>query len=212
MKKPISKLHYITTSALLAEQACAGGADWIQLRLKNISYDDYKAEALKVQEVCKRYGATFIVNDSADLALDINADGVHIGKEDILAQWHIDALLARNSIIGCTTNTTGDVLHFKGKPVSYLGLGPFRFTATKQKLSPVLGLDGYKKIFEDLGTSGMSPIPPIVGIGGVLPEDVPALLETGLHGVAVSGAITNAADISAATRQFKNILSYEVQL
>lgn len=166
MMRPISKLHYITTSAALAEKACAGGVDWVQLRLKNISYDDYKAEALRVQEVCRRYGATFIVNDNADLALDINADGVHIGKEDILTQEHIDALLARNAIIGCTTNTAEDVLHFRGKPVSYLGLGPFRFTTTKQKLSPILGLGGYKQIFEELRKSGMSPIPPIVGIGG----------------------------------------------
>ncbi len=202
--RQISKLHYITTSAALAEKACAGGVDWIQLRLKNVSYSEYKAEALRVQEVCRKYGATLIINDNAALALDINADGLHIGKEDILLPEQEQELLARGAIMGCTTNTIDDVLHFKGKQVSYLGLGPFRFTTTKQKLSPILGLDGYKKIFDDLKTSGMSPIP-IVGIGGVLLEDVPAMLETGLHGVAVSGAITNAADVTAAAKQFKNI-------
>ncbi len=80
--KAISKLHYITTNASMAEQACAGGVDWIQLRLKNVSYDEYKTVALEVQAVCKKYNATFIINDNIKLALDLGADGVHVGKED----------------------------------------------------------------------------------------------------------------------------------
>ena len=205
--KKISKLQFITTNAATAEQACMGGVDWIQLRLKNVSYDEYFAVGKEVQAVCRKYNAIFIVNDDVKLALDLDADGVHVGKEDSLPQHYIDEMLSKGKIIGCTTNTTDDILHFKGKPVSYLGLGPFRFTTTKQKLSPILGIEGYKEIFEGLKHSDMNPIPPIIGIGGVTIEDVAALLGTGLHGIAVSGAISNAADVTDAARQFKSLLN-----
>lgn len=204
MKPAISKLQYITTSATLAEQACMGGVDWIQLRMKNVSYQDYRAEALKVQAICKKYGATLIINDNAALALDIKADGVHIGKEDVITAEEEAALLAGGYIIGCTTNTIDDILHLCGKPIDYVGLGPFRFTTTKENLSPILGIDGYRKILNELKDLDTTH-PPVIGIGGVAEQDIDDLLGTGLHGIAVSGAITNAADIQAAARNLKNI-------
>ena len=205
--KKISKLHFITTNAYTAEQACKGGVDWIQLRLKDVSYDEYFKVGKEVQAVCKKYNATFIVNDNIKLALDLDADGVHVGKEDPLPQHYIDEMLGKGGIIGCTTNTIEDILHFKGKPVSYLGLGPFRFTATKQKLSPVLGIEGYKRIFDDLRKTDMHQVPPVIGIGGITLNDVPALLDTGLHGIAVSGAIANCHDVTAAAEGFKRLVS-----
>jgi len=203
--KAISKLHFITTSAALAEKACAGGVDWIQLRLKNLTYEEYRKAALEVQEVCKRYNATFIINDSIQLALDINADGVHVGKEDPLPQADIDAMLGRGGIIGCTANTIEDFIHLDGKPVSYIGLGPLRFTQTKQKLSPILGIEGYQRLFAAIKERGMN-VPPVIGIGGVTDSDVAALLATGLHGVAVSGAIGNAADVTYAAQKFSELV------
>ncbi len=203
----ISKLHFITTNANAAEQACKGGVDWIQLRLKDVSYDEYFKVGKEVQAVCKKYDATFIVNDNIKLALDLDADGVHVGKEDILPQHYIDEMLGKGGIIGCTTNTIEDILHFRGKPVSYLGLGPFRFTTTKQKLSPVLGIEGYKRIFDELKNTDMGPVPPIIGIGGIIIEDVPGLLDTGLYGIAVSGAISKADDITEAAKTFRGLVS-----
>lgn len=199
--KQISKLHFITTNAAAAEQACRGGVDWIQLRLKNVTYDNYKHEALRVQEVCRRYGATLIINDNAKLALEIKADGVHVGKEDVVSPEDEAALVAGGYVIGCTTNTIEDVLHLSGKPISYLGLGPFRFTTTKQHLSPVLGLEGYHEILDKLKKDKVQ-FPPIVGIGGVTLVDVSELLATGLHGIAISGAIGNAENISIAASSF----------
>ncbi|MBS1565613.1 MAG: thiamine phosphate synthase, partial [Bacteroidetes bacterium] len=79
----ISKLHYITTTPQLAEQACRGGVDWIQLRLKDIAYEDYLHIAREVQEICKAYDARLIINDNVALAKEVGADGVHIGKEDM---------------------------------------------------------------------------------------------------------------------------------
>ncbi|GAA4461078.1 thiamine phosphate synthase [Nemorincola caseinilytica] len=204
--RKISKLHFITTSAALAEQACRGGVDWIQLRLKNVSYEEYRKVALEVQDVCKRYNATLIINDLPRLALDINADGVHLGKEDIMTPEEEAALLAGGHIIGCTTNTLEDILHFKNKPVSYLGLGPFRHTTTKQNLSPILGLGGYKNIMESLRTSSQK-LPPVIAIGGIILYDIPSLFETGIHGIALSGAIGNASDISAKAAEFTKLVN-----
>ncbi len=200
--KPISKLQYITTSAELAEDACSGGIDWIQLRLKNVGYDEYYAVGREVQKVCKKHKATLIINDNPRLALDLGADGVHIGKEDPLPQEDIDELLKRCCIIGCTANTIEDFLHLAGKPVSYVGLGPFRYTTTKQNLSPVLGQDGYSHLFTEIKLRGLI-VPPIIGIGGIEAGDVHDLLKTGLHGIAVSGAISNAPDKVKAAKKFK---------
>jgi len=203
--RSISKLHYITTSAALAEQACMGGVDWIQLRLKDVSYDEYFKLGKEVQEVCRKYNATFIINDNIKLALDLNADGVHVGKEDPLPQNHIDEMLGKGGIIGCTANAIEDFEHLDGKPVSYIGLGPYRFTETKKKLSPILGFDGYRKVFAQLRTRHMTP-PPVIGIGGITTDDVSVLITTGLHGIAVSGAISGAPDVREAALNFIDIL------
>jgi thiamine-phosphate pyrophosphorylase len=203
--RSISNLHYITTSAAQAEQACMGGIDWIQLRLKNVSYDEYFKAGKEVQAVCKKYNATFIINDDIKLALNLDADGVHVGKEDPLPQNCIEEMLGKGGIIGCTANAIEDFEHLDGKPVSYIGLGPYRFTETKKKLSPILGLDGYRKVFAQLRARHITP-PPVIGIGGITIDDVSVLMTTGLHGIAVSGAISGAPDIRKAAVEFKDIL------
>jgi thiamine-phosphate pyrophosphorylase len=203
--KLISKLHFITTNEVAAEQACRGGVNWIQLRLKDVEYEQLKSTALKVQEVCKKYRATFIINDDVQLAWEINADGVHLGKED-MAPDMARAILGDNAIIGCTANTFEDIIQSAGYPIDYIGLGPFRFTATKKNLSPVLGVEGYKRIINVLKKiPGNFPV--IVGIGGITVDDIPDLAATGLSGIAVSGAIGNADDIAGAARTFITAIS-----
>ena len=189
--KQISRLQYITTSAIHAEQACKGGVDWVQLRLKNISFDDYKAIAVEVQAICKQYGAKLIINDNVDVAIAISADGVHLGKDDMP---HAEArlLLGDDYIIGGSTNTADDIIRLSREPIDYLGVGPFRFTSTKEKLNPIVGLEGYKRIIHELKNSSVS-VPPLIGIGGIAEEDVADILSAGLYGVAVSGAISRAA-------------------
>ncbi|MDE3235793.1 MAG: thiamine phosphate synthase [Bacteroidota bacterium] len=199
----MEKLQFITTTAALAEEACKGGVRWVQLRLKNVDYNTYKTEALQVQEVCRQYGATFIIDDNVELAADIKADGVHIGKEDMPLK-EARELLGNHFIIGCTCNTLEDVISIAHGPADYIGLGPYRFTTTKQKLSPILGLEGYQNIFNALQQKGIT-VPPVIGIGGIEAADVPALLQTGLRGVAVSGAISNEKDIRLAAQQFVSL-------
>lgn len=203
--KNISKLHYITTDPHHAEQACKGGVSWVQLRLKNVPYDTYYSVARQVQQVCKKYNATFIINDNVHLALDIKADGVHIGKDD-MPPAEARQLLGDNFIIGCTANTLEDIIRLASQPIDYIGLGPYRFTTTKEKLSPVLGLEGYRSIRQQLQQARIT-CPPIIAIGGILSYDIPLLFNAGANGIAVSGAIHNAGDIAATAKEFMDTIA-----
>lgn len=198
--KQISRFQYITTSAIHTEQACKGGVDWVQLRLKNISFEDYKKIAIEVQSICKQYGARLIINDNVNLALAIQADGVHLGKED-MPYAKARLLLGDGYIIGGSTNTVDDIIRLSKEPIDYLGVGPFRFTSSKEKLNPIVGLEGYQRILHELKNRSIS-VPPLVGIGGIEEKDVAAILFAGLYGIAVSGAISHAAQPTLAAGKF----------
>ncbi|ALW84802.1 hypothetical protein AUC43_06710 [Hymenobacter sedentarius] len=187
----INTLHYITTNAAAAELACQGGVRWVQLRVKNQPPAIWKQLALDTQAVCRRYGATLLINDNPRLAQEIGADGVHVGKADMPAA-EAREMLGSKFIIGGTANTFADVQRLAEAGVDYVGLGPFRFTPTKENLSPILGLDGYTEIIRQCRAAGLAV--PIIGIGGITLADVEALATTGLHGVAVSSAIGKASN------------------
>ncbi|MDO7884940.1 thiamine phosphate synthase [Hymenobacter cheonanensis] len=200
----ISRLHYITTNAQAAGLACRGGVRWVQLRVKNLPYAEWRQRALDTQAVCRHHDATLIINDNPALALEIGADGVHLGKQD-MPPAEARALLGSDFVIGGTANTFADIEGLVAAGVDYVGLGPFRFTTTKEKLSPVLGLAGYAELLARCRAAGFAV--PVVGIGGIELADVAALLATGLHGVAVAGAIGGAADPGAAASQFAEELA-----
>jgi thiamine-phosphate pyrophosphorylase len=200
----ISRLHYITTSAQAAELACRGGVRWVQLRVKNLPAAEWRQRALDVQAVCRHHGTTLLINDNPALALEIGADGVHLGKQD-MPPAAARQLLGPGFIIGGTANTFADIEGLVAAGVEYIGLGPFRFTTTKEKLSPILGLSGYAEIMAQCRAAGFTT--PVVGIGGVELADVAELLAAGLHGVAVSGAIGGAASPTKAAQLFVKELS-----
>ena len=133
------------------------------------------------------------------MAQEIGADGVHLGQADMPPAEARDMLGAR-FIVGGTANTFADVQRLVAAGVDYVGLGPFRFTSTKEKLSPILGLAGYTETMRQCRAAGLTV--PVVGIGGIALEDVGELLATGLHGVAVSGAIGGAVKPEDAARLF----------
>ena len=173
-----------------ARMALEGGCRWIQLRMKDA--DEYLLEknAIVIQEMCKQYGATFIVDDNVLLTKKIKADGVHLGKNDMPIA---DArkILGDSFIIGGTVNSFEDImLNFKGVAPDYFGCGPFRYTTTKKNLAPILGYDGYKDII--LKMKDMNINIPLVGIGGIGKDDIYQLLNIGLFGIALSGSIINA--------------------
>jgi thiamine-phosphate pyrophosphorylase len=194
----INKLQYIAATAPAAELACRGGVRWVQLRVKNLPAA-WRQRALDVQAVCRHHGATLIINDNPALALAIGADGVHLGQQD-MPPAEARALLGPERLIGGTANTFADITGLVAAGVDYIGLGPFRFTTTKEKLSPLLGLAGYAELLAQCRAAGLRV--PIVGIGGIELADVAALLATGLHGVAVAGAIGRATEPAVAARHW----------
>lgn len=185
-----------------AHMALEGGCRWIQLRMKEASADELEQEALRIQHLCKQYGATFIIDDHVELVRKIHADGVHLGKNDMPIAEARD-ILGKGYIIGGTANTFEDVLaHYKAG-ADYIGCGPFRFTTTKKNLSPILGLEGYRYIASRMKEENIRI--PIVAIGGITYDDIPAIMKTGVTGIALSGTILRADDPVAETRRIMSL-------
>ena len=177
-----------------ARMALKGGCRWIQLRMKDASPEEMEREALRVQDLCRQYGATFIIDDHVELVKKLHADGVHLGKKDMpIAEAR--RILGPDFIIGGTANTFEDVrMHYEAG-ADYIGCGPFfRFTTTKKNLSPVLGLEGYRDIVSRMKEAGINL--PIVAIGGITFE--------GVSGIALSGSILRADDPIEETKRIVN--------
>lgn len=173
-----------------ARMALEGGCRWIQLRMKDTDTSLVEDTAIVIQKMCKDYGATFIVDDHVLLAKKINADGVHLGKNDMPIAEARKAL-GNSFIIGGTVNSFEDILNtLQSATPDYFGCGPFRFTATKKNLAPILGCEGYQAIVEKMKNMNINI--PLIGIGGIEKSDIPMLLESGVNGIALSSSILNA--------------------
>ncbi len=172
-----------------ARMALEGGCRWIQLRMKDASDDEVREAAAVIQPLCREHEAVFIIDDRVAIAKEIKADGVHLGRNDMPVA-EARRVLGEEFIIGGTANTFDDVKRLWRDGADYIGCGPFRFTTTKANLSPVLGLDGYRDIISRMEKEGIDL--PVVAIGGILRDDIPSLMDTGVHGIALSGAVLDA--------------------
>lgn len=181
-----------------AEMALRGGCRWVQLRMKEADESLLERTAVEVQQMCRAYGATFIIDDNVLLAKRLKADGVHLGRHDMpIAEAR--RILGRDFIIGGTVNTLDDVVELaQTTPPDYFGCGPFRYTTTKKNLSPILGLEGYRKLLEGMRERQIRI--PLVAIGGITRADIPPLLATGVSGIALSGGVLKAEDPIAEMR------------
>ena len=162
---------------------CDAGARWVQIRSKSLSFSEYLYAAESSASVCQDFDAVFIVNDSSEVALRVQADGVHLGSNDLSPQLARD-ILGPDILIGGTVNsmTDAEVLVADGV-CDYAGVGPFRYTGTKQNLAPVLDSEELRSIILTLGT-----IPSFV-IGGVEPNDADNVLSFGAYGMAACNAL-----------------------
>ena len=191
-----SKLQYISQGVTAKDQlnniqeALDAGCEWIQLRFKNADEQEIKTIGEEVKKICATYNATFIINDHPHIAKEIDADGVHLGLNDMPVTEAREIL--GNKLIGGTANTLEDILKRVYEGCNYIGLGPLRFTTTKEKLSPILGLEGYKKIMDEMKQRQI--IIPVYAIGGITGNDIASLMQSEIYGVAVSGVITNHSD------------------
>lgn len=207
----IPKLHYISQGSSPKEhleniqKACNSGAELVQLRLKGSFEKKFLKFATEAREITAHFQTRLIVNDNYKVAREVKADGVHLGKTDscpTVARKHLYTW----QIIDGTANTLQDCEALIEKEVDYISLGPFRFTETKDNLPPVLGLNGYAAIIDVLNTET-----PILGVGGITTDDVTAILETGIAGLAVSGAITRDFNTIRTFNQLLNASSTEEQ-
>ena len=187
------KLQYISQGNTVEEQlsnirkALDNGCEWIQLRFKNASTSELFDVAETAKILCDVFSSYLIINDNVHLAQQLDADGVHVGLTDMNVAA-ARTILGREKIIGATANTFEDIQNHIENGCNYIGLGPFQFTATKEKLSPILGVEGYRSIIEKMKAKKIQI--PIYAIGGIQLTNVESIMETGVHGIAVSGLIT----------------------
>lgn len=188
-----------------ARMVLEGGCSWIQLRMKEGIVKETAHAVYKIcQETCERK-VDLCIDDDVWCAVDHCATAVHLGKKDlpIPAVWEIiDQQLGPDErfYVGATANTFADIQKAVKEGASYIGLGPYRFTKTKQNLSPILGLEGYRTIVKLCREAGYHI--PIFAIGGIELDDVRELMQTGIAGIAVSGAILQAPNPVEMTRAF----------
>lgn len=207
----IDKLHYISqeneshSHLQTIEQALIAGCKWIQLRIKNQSMSNILAQAKQARTLCDKYAAKLIINDYLNIVLACSADGLHLGlQDDSIAEAR--KILGPEIIIGGTANTFDDIQKHIKEGADYIGIGPFRYTSTKAKLSPILGIPGYQKIKMQMNAKNLNI--PLIAIGGILPSDIEAIKAVGLYGVAISAAIAHADNRMHTVKKIYSELNY----
>ena len=181
-----------------ARMALEGGCRWIQLRMKDASDEEVREAAAEIQPMCKAHDAIFLLDDRVELAKEMKADGVHLGKNDMPVD-EARHVLGEEFIIGGTANTFEDIERLARQGADYIGCGPFRFTTTKKNLAPVIGIEGYRDIIEKMEAAGIDL--PVVAIGGITADDIDDILATGVRGIAVSGTVLRAENPVAMMKQ-----------
>lgn len=179
----------------IAEAALAGGADMIQLRDKTGNLRDLLPKAQAIRSLCRSRGALFIVNDRVDLALAADADGAHVGQEDLPAD-SARRLLGSRRLLGVSTHDLAQAEAARLAGADYIGFGPMFATGTKETGFAPRGL-------EALGALRRAVSLPILAIGGITLENVAAVIAAGATAPAVVSAIAAAPDVAAAAAAFR---------
>ena len=202
----IGRLHVITDVSIqsrftheeLAELACRGGADVVQLRDKSLDDVAFLAMAGRVARICAAHDVMFIVNDRVSIARDVGADGVHVGPDDATVA-DARAVLGANAIIGASAGSVEDARTLQSAGADYLGFGHIFPTTSKQKESDAVGVELLAAVAHD------SPIP-VIAIGGITESNAPRVMSSGAWGIAVIGAVCGADDPRAATARLRFIV------
>lgn len=178
----------------IAKRVLAGGARILQLRGKGLSSKELLEQAREIRELTRKAGATFIVNDRADFALLSDADGAHLGQDDLPVS-EARRILGRGKLIGISTHNIEQALKAEQEGADYIGFGPIFETKTKADAEEAKGLPALMEIREKVEI-------PVVAIGGINLENLHEVMSAGTSGVAVISAIAKAEDIEEATRMF----------
>lgn len=198
-------LQFITNTeaaATPAEQVkgvIAGGCRWVQIRMKDASDEEISRVVEDVKPLCLETETFLILNDRVELAKKLDVGGVHLGKTDMLPS-KARMLLGPAAVIGVTANTIDDIKAVRSLDIDYIGMGPYADTRTKKNLAPILGLEGIRNLCTEMEQLEINISH--VAVGGIGLADVVPIMEAGSNGIAVSGAIAFADDISKATSEF----------
>lgn len=189
--------------AAQVEEAIQAGVTFVQLREKELSFDDFLAEAKKIKAVTDRHQVPFVINDNVEVALACDADGVHVGQQDMVAA-DVRALIGRDKILGVSVQTVPDAVLAQANGADYLGVGAVFPTSTKTDADAV-ALDTLKQICNSVSI-------PVVAIGGIDEENILKLRGSGIDGVAVVSAIFDRPMIYSATRQMYELAQKLVEV
>jgi len=206
MKRKIGKLCVITNTAVqnkythieIAQMAIKGGADVIQFRDKNMPTGGMIETAKKLKKICSKAGVLFIVNDRVDIALVSDADGVHLGKEDIPVK-EARKLLGKSKIIGGTAHNIKEAKKAQENGADYLGFGHIFTTDSKFKETPPVGPNVLKKVVNIINI-------PVLAIGGIELENISDVIKTGVHGIAVIGSVVKSKNPQKAVNNLRRIM------
>ncbi|NPV26002.1 MAG: thiamine phosphate synthase [Firmicutes bacterium] len=174
-------------------QALAGGATAVQLREKALPERQLWQQAVELREITARAGAAFIINDRVDLALAVDADGVHLGQDDLPAEV-ARKLLGPGKILGISVTSVAEALAAQAAGADYLGVGPIYPTTTKSDARDIVGLAGLKEIRQVVSL-------PLIAIGGINLTNIREVISAGADGIAVVSAIVTAPDIAKTTQE-----------
>ena len=184
------------TLGQVVREAISGGATLIQLREKNLGYEVFKYEALEIQRLCREHAIPFIVNDNVNLAREVDADGVHVGQDDMDA-GSVRGLIGAGKILGVSVRTPEEAVRAEAQGADYLGAGAVFHTGSKS--------DAVDITHEALREICSAVKIPVVAIGGITLKNARELAGTGIAGLAVISAIFASPDIAAASRELRAI-------
>ncbi|WP_041473140.1 thiamine phosphate synthase [Vibrio atlanticus] len=199
------KLYLVTddqqdleTLKFVVEQAIAGGVTMVQVREKHGDVRAFIERAQAVKSILAGSGVPLIINDRVDVALAVDADGLHLGQSDMPAEL-ARQLIGPDKILGLSIETEQQLREADSLPIDYIGLSALFTTPTKTNLKKHWGYDGIKMALE---TTKL----PIVGIGGINESNIPQLVESGIHGLALVSAICHAEDPKQATQDLLSLM------
>lgn len=179
------------------EESLEGGVTFLQLREKNLDTDSFFKEAIKIKELCKKYNVPFIINDNVEIALKSNADGIHVGQDDMNAK-EVRKLIGNDKILGISVQTVEQALLAQEQGANYLGVGSI-FTTTSKDDAKNVSINTLKEICNAVNI-------PVVAIGGIDKNNIKQLSKTGINGIAVISAIYANKNIKEATATLKKLV------
>jgi thiamine-phosphate pyrophosphorylase len=199
----LGRLHVLVDSVALADAALDGGAPTLQVRIKSGSDADRYRLAATVADRCRAAGATCLINDRADVAMAVAADGVHVGADDLPVEA-VRRIMGPTALVGGTARGPATARRLLAEGVSYLGVGPVYTTESKLGLPEPIGLDGLRSVVAAVEV-------PVLAIAGITADRVDEVLAAGAWGVAVIGAVAGAEDPRVATRRMLATVERAVQ-